>query len=299
MSFIFQELQHALQIMATNGYLPESLKYGFVSNAVLCALLIGPILGSIGTIVVAKRLAFFSAAIGNAALTGVAIGILLGESFASPYISLFAFCLIFSLLLHYVKNRTKLSNDTLIGVFLSISMAIGASLLLYVTKKINLHVLDSILFGSILTVDSTDITLLFVMFLVTVIFLYIGYKSLMLSSFSPMLAQVRGVNVTLYDYLFIILVTLITAASVKIVGAVLVEALLLIPAATARNMTKSMKVFIILSILIASISSIGGVLIPVIYEIQIPTGGAIIILASLFFIFSLLYAKIRHVIFKV
>src|SRR5690606_14594184 len=132
--------------------LPDSFQYGFVINALLCALVIGPLLGAVGTLVVMKRMAFFSQAIGNAAMTGVAIGVLLGEPYTEPYVSMFAFCILFGLVLNYTKGRTRLSSDTLIGVFLSISLAVGASLLLFVSARVNTHILEAVLFGSVLTV---------------------------------------------------------------------------------------------------------------------------------------------------
>ena len=132
------------------------------STAFLCAFVIGPLLGGIGTMVVAKRMAFFSQAVGNAALTGVAIGVIIGESYTAPYMSMFSFCLLFGLLLNFARNRTKMSADTLIGVFLSISLAIGATALLWVSAKVNTHILDTVMFGSILTVNDTDMTVLLV-----------------------------------------------------------------------------------------------------------------------------------------
>ncbi len=104
-----------------------TFSYAFVVNGLLCAFVIGPLLGGIGTMVVAKRMAFFSQAVGNAALTGVAIGVIIGESYTAPYVSMFSFCLLFGLVLNFARNRTKMSADTLIGVFLSISLAIGAT----------------------------------------------------------------------------------------------------------------------------------------------------------------------------
>ena len=126
MSDVYAWLREQLIALASAGWLPSVLFYEFVINALLCALVIGPLLGVVGTMVVAKRMAFFSQAIGNAALTGVAIGVLIGESYTAPYVSLFSFCILFAILLNYTKSRTRMSSDVLIGVFLSISLALGA-----------------------------------------------------------------------------------------------------------------------------------------------------------------------------
>ena len=275
-----------IALLASRGVLPFSMYYEFVFNAVVCALIIGPVLGALGTMVVAKRMAFFSQAVGNAALTGVAIGVLIGESYTSPYVSMFAFCILFALLLNFTRNHTKMASDTLIGVFLSISLALGASLLLFISAKVNTHILESILFGSILTVNQLDIA---VLFSVSVIVLATGiplFNRMLLSSLNPALAHVRGVKVQLMEYIFVLMITLVTVACVKIIGAVLVEALLLIPAAAARNLNRSLGGFMLWSIIFSVSSCIMGIVIPMQFDIPIPSGGAIILSAACFFLIT-------------
>ncbi|MDF3607618.1 metal ABC transporter permease [Paracoccus sp. DMF-8] len=96
-----------VQSWAEAGWLPASLAWGFAVNALVAGLIIGPVLGALGTLVVIKRHAFFSEAVGHAALTGVAIGILLGEPYTGPYGSLFGYCLIFGIALNYLRNRNR------------------------------------------------------------------------------------------------------------------------------------------------------------------------------------------------
>lgn len=138
MNALYDFIRNQLQTLTANGLLPQPFEYEFVINALLCALLIGPLLGVLGSMVMIKRMAFFSQSVGNAAMTGVAIGVLIGESYTSPYFSMFGFCLLFALTLKYTQHRTTLANDTLIGVFLSISLAVGASLLLFVLSLIHI-----------------------------------------------------------------------------------------------------------------------------------------------------------------
>lgn len=283
MDFIYNLIRTPLMEMGKNGVLPDYFQYAFVINALICSLLAGPILGGIGTMVVAKRLAFFSQAVGQAALTGVALGIVLGEPYTAPYVSLFGFCILFGLLMNYTRNRTRMSSDTVIGVFLSISLAVGACVLLYVTGKVNMHVLDNILFGSILTVNNTDINVLAIICALCVAICLPMFNKILLASFNPSLAHVRGINVKLVDYMFILIITVITVAALKIVGAVLVEALFIIPAAAARNISKSMRGFFFYSMFFATLSCLLGVIIPMQYEIPVPSGGAIIIVAAVFF----------------
>ena len=286
MSIFYTWLRETISMQATDGVLPSVLYYEFVINALFCALVIGPLLGCVGTMIVAKRMAFFSQAIGNAALTGVAIGVLIGESYTAPYVSMFSFCLLFGILLNYTKARTKMSSDALIGVFLSISLALGASMLLFVSARVNTHILESIMFGSILTVNDLDMNVLLT---VTVITLIVGlplYNRMLLGSLNASLAQVRGINVQAVEYIFIILVTIITVACVKIIGAVLVEALLLIPAAAARNICRSLGSFVYTTMATATTSCILGILVPMQWDIPVPSGGAIVLVAAAFFILT-------------
>lgn len=286
MNRIYAFIRTFLAAQAEKGLLPDIFEYSFVVNALICALIVGPVLGTIGTMVVTKKMAFFSQAIGQAAMTGVAIGILLGEPFTAPYVSLFGFCILFGLLMNYTKNRTKMGTDTLIGVFLSMSLAGGSAILLFVTAKVNVHILDSILFGSILTVNDLDINILLVIAIICTGAGILYYNRMLLASFNPSLAAVRGVRVKLLNYLFILMVTLITVASVKIIGAILVEALLLIPAASARNLSQSIKGFFFYSMVFSLISCLAGVLLPVMFAVPVPSGSAIILCASLIFLGS-------------
>jgi zinc transport system permease protein len=284
MDGFYSWLRDTVATLATNQVIPSIFYYEFVTNAVFCALIIGPLLGCVGTMVVAKRMAFFSQAIGNSALTGVAIGVLIGESYTAPYVSMFSFCIAFGILLNYTKTRTRMSSDALIGVFLSISLAIGASLVLYVSARVNTHILESVMFGSILTVNNLDMNVLLVITAITIAAGLPFYNQMLVASLNPSLAQVRGIKVQAIEYLFIILVTLITVACVKIIGAVLVEALMLIPAAAARNLTRSLGSFVWSTMLIATLSCLGGILIPMRYDIPVPSGGAIVMVAAAFFI---------------
>ncbi|MBI6955714.1 MULTISPECIES: metal ABC transporter permease [unclassified Pseudomonas] len=279
----FESLRQLVQDWATAGYLPEALAYGFVVNALLAGVMIGPVLGGLGTLVVVKRFAFFSEAVGHAALTGVAIGILLGEPYTGPYGSLFGYCLLFGILLNFLRNRTGLSPDTLIGVFLSVSLALGASLLLMLAGKINVHILENVLFGSVLTVSAQDLLVLGIVAVLVLALALPLYNRIMLASFNPQLAAVRGVAVKTLDYLFVVLVTLVTVASVKVIGAILVGALLVIPAAAARLVSQSLKGFFFVSVIIATLSTLLGILLPIVFDLPVPSGAAIILVAGICF----------------
>jgi zinc transport system permease protein len=273
--------------LAETGVIHYTFTYAFVVNGFLCALVVGPLLGGVGTMVVAKRMAFFSQAVGNAALTGVAIGVIIGESYTAPYVSMFSFCILFGLFLNFARNRTRMSSDTLIGVFLSISLAIGATALLWVSAKVNTHILDTVMFGSILTVNDTDISVLLAVTLLILVTALPLYNHMLLASLNPSLAHVRGVKVHLLEYAFVLLITVLTVACVKIIGAVLVEALLLIPAAAARNVNRSIRGFVLWSMAFSTISCLVGIYAPMRWDLPVPSGGAIILVGAFIFLVTL------------
>lgn len=288
MSQLWSNLQQSLIDAAYRGDIHFMFSYEFVINAIVCGLIVGPLLGAMGTMVIIKRMAFFSQAVGNAALTGVAIGVVLGESYTAPYVSMFSFCILFGLFLNFTKNRTKMSSDTVIGVFLSVSLAVGATALLFVSAKVNTHILDTVMFGSILTVNSTDILVLIGTALIILGVAIPFYNPMLLASLNPNLAHVRGVNVKLLEYVFVVLITILTVACVKIVGAVLVEALLLIPAAAARNLNNSIRGFVVWSIVFSSFSCLFGIYAPIAYDLPIPSGGAIILTSACIFLITMI-----------
>lgn len=291
-------LHSQISLLVDTGWLPDMFQYPFVTYALIAALLIGPLLGALGTLVVVKRLAFFSEAVGHGALTGIAIGILLGEPATQPVAALFSFCLCFALLLHWVKSRTQVPYDALVGVFLAFAIALGAALLLYVAKKVNVHILENVLFGSILTVTPTDLFILAIITAISVLLALRFANQTLMASLQPELARVQGVgnkkvNVTLLDYAFILLIALVTVAAVKIIGAVLVGALLLIPATTARLISGNLKQFFNRTLLISTSCCVAGVVLPMGLELPIPSGAAIVLLASALFLFIVLLNQLK------
>jgi len=265
---------------ARDGWLPAALGYGFVVNALVCACLLGPLLGSVGPLVVTKRLAFFAQAIGQAAITGVALGVLLGEPTDRPYVSLFAFCTLFALALLYTRHRTRMPADTLIAVFLSVSLAVGACLLPVVAARADAHLIEAILFGSILTVGDFDIAVLAGIGVVGALLLGRSFNAMAFASLNAELAEARGVRVVVLEYAFVLFLTAVTVAAVKIVGAILVEALLIIPAAAGRSLARSLRGWLGWSAGLCSVSCVAGILGPLVLDVRVPSGAAIVLVAA-------------------
>jgi zinc transport system permease protein len=280
-----------LASLAAKGVLPQPFAYAFFARGLLSVCLLAPLLGGISHLVVARRLAFFSSALGQAALTGLAIGIVLGEPVNSAYAGIFGFSFISALAMVYVKRRAALPADTLIGVFLSLTLGLGICLLVAVTKRFNIHQVEAVMFGSLLTVTDTDLLVLLVIGIAVFAILAFTYNSLLLDSLDPALARVSGVRTAFLEYLFVTLLTAAIVVSLKIIGALLVEAMVIVPAAAARNLARGTRSYLLLSIAAAFVAGVGGLFIS--SRLLVPTGGAVVLVLSALFFVTLAVSAVR------
>ena len=272
-----------LAALAQAGTIPASLGYPFVVRGILAVLLLAPLLGGMSHLVVSRRLAFLSTALGQAALTGLTVGLVLGEPLNAPYGGIFGFCLLCAVVMVYAKRRATLPADTLIGVFLSLTLGLGICLLVAVTKRFNIHQIEAVMFGSILTVTDADLALLAVLGAAVLAVLAWQYNGLLLDSVSPPLARVGGVPSARLEYLFVVLLTVAIVASLKIVGALLVEALVIVPAASGRNLARTMHGYVGWSVLAAATAGLGGLALSTVFFV--PSGAAVVLaLSAIFFV---------------
>lgn len=285
-------LYDALATLAQAGKIPASLGYPFVVRGALAVLLLGPLLGGISHLVVARRLAFLSTALGQAALTGLTIGLVLGEPLNAPYGGIFGFCLLSAVAMVYVKRRAALPTDTLIGVFLSMTLGLGICLLVAVTKRFNIHQIEAVMFGSVLTVADTDLALLLALGAVVIGLVAWHYNALLLDSLSPPLAEVAGVPSTVLEYGFVVLLTIAIVVSLKIIGALLVEALVIVPAAAARNLAGNTRGYLAWSVLTAVAAGLAGLALSTQY--LVPSGGAIVLALAVLFFVTLVAGALRR-----
>ena len=271
--------------LARSGILPSDFQYPFLMRGFLSVLVLAPILGGLSHLVVTRRMAFFSAALGQAALTGVAIGLLLGEPLNAPYGGMFGFCLLATLAMVYVKRRATLPPDTLIGVFHALTLGLGLCLLVALTRQFNVHQVESVLFGSLLTVTDADLLMLVLVGLLVGFLLVREYNHLLLDSLNRPLANVAGARSIYLEYFFAVLLTLSIVVSLKIIGALLVEALVVVPAAAARNVAHSTRSYLIWSIAVAFFAGAGGLAVST--KFLVPTGGAVVLAVSAIFFVTL------------
>src|SRR6185436_9510142 len=187
-------------------------------------------------------------------LTGVAIGLLLGEPLNAPYGGMFGFCLLATLAMVFVKRHATLPPDTLIGVFHALTLGLGLCLLVAVTRQFNVHQVESVLFGSLLTVTDADLALLVIAGVYVAILLLRHYNDLLLDSLSAPLAAARRIASGYLEYLFAMVLTVAILVGIKVIGALLVEALVVVPAAAARNLARSTRSYLVGSVAVAVIA---------------------------------------------
>jgi zinc transport system permease protein len=278
--------------LARNGTLPSDFQYPFLIRGFLCVLVLAPMLGGLSHLVVTRRMAFFSAALGQAALTGVAIGLLIGEPLNSPYGGMFGFCLLATLAMVFVKRHATLPPDTLIGVFHALTLGLGLCLLVAVTRQFNVHQVESVLFGSLLTVTDGDLLLLVAVGIIVAALLVKQYNKLLLDSLNPPLASVAGADSAFLEYFFALLLTVAIVVSLKIIGALLVEALVVVPAAAARNVARGTRNYLAWSVAVAFLAGAGGLAIST--KLLVPTGGAVVLAVSMIFFLTLAITRLAR-----
>ncbi len=264
------------------------IQYDFMKNAFMAILIITPLFGLLGTMIVNNRMAFFSEALGHSAFTGIAIGVIFG--IADTSLSMVTFAVIFALLLNKIKRMNTISTDTIISVFASFSTAIG---LVILSKGGNFSKYSSLLVGDILSITAKEIVFLLLIFVVTIVFWLFAFNKLHALSVNRSLAKSRGVRVILIDNLFVVLIAVIVMLSIKWVGILIINALLILPAAASRNLADDMREYHLFSILISVFSGILGLILS--YYNNTATGPTIVIVAAVVF-FATLVARpfIKH-----
>jgi zinc transport system permease protein len=185
----------------------------------------------------------------------------------------------------YVKRHATLPPDTLIGVFHALTLGLGLCLLVALTRQFNVHQVESVLFGSLLTVTDGDLLLLLAVGALVAVLLVREYNGLLLDSLSPPLASVAGAEPAFLEYFFAIMLTLSIVVSLKVIGALLVEALVVVPAAAARNISRSARSYFIWSVVVAFLAGAGGL--GVSTKLLVPTGGAVVLAVSVIFFVTL------------
>ena len=264
----------------------EAYQYNFMKNAFLAILLLTPLLGLLGTMAVNHQMAFFSDALGHSALTGIGLGILLG--LRNDLVAMLVFGIIWAVLICVIKQSGSASADTVISVFSSTSVAAG---LLILARGGKFAKYSALLIGDILAVTPGDLLWLLLALIAALILWALLYNSLLLTSVDSFLARSRGVRTRLVECAFVVMVAVAVMLSIRWVGVMLINALLILPAAAGRNIARSSRQHAAWSVVLALFSGIAGLTLS--YYLDTSAGASIVLVSALCYAVSLAVRSFR------
>ncbi len=255
----------------------EMLQWTFMRNALLAVLLMAPLFGLMSTMIVTGRMSFFSDALGHSAFTGIAIGCICG--LAAPIWAAVAFSVLFALLFSYVRSRSNQAADTLIGVFSSAAVALGIFVATLGGGSFTKY--NKYLIGDILSITPSEIGMLLTVLILVAVFWVLYSNRLTLTAIHPQLASSRGIPVGLSQTLYTVAIALVVTLTISSVGLLILNSLLVLPAAASRNVSKNLRQYHGFSVLFALIAGILGLVIS--YYLGNSAGAAISLTLALIF----------------
>ena len=273
---MFDTLYNAIDLI-----LPfQWLSHTFMKNAFIAIIIITPLFGLLSTMVVSNKMSFFADSLGHGAFTGIAVGILLGGIDPMWGATLFSIC--FAIAITIIKNKGTSSTDTIIGVFSSTSIALGLVLMSFSSS---LSKFSSYLVGDLLSISQNQIILLIFVFIAIIVLWSLIFNKLLVTSLNTSLANSRGMNTLLIEIIFTCTIAVIVTITIRCVGLLIINSLLVLPAAAARNISRNIRQYHLFSILISIFSGIVGLIIS--YYLNTVTGATIVLVASVIFFITL------------
>ena len=273
---MFDTLYNAIDLI-----LPfQWLSHTFMKNAFIAIIIITPLFGLLSTMVVSNKMSFFADSLGHGAFTGIAVGILLGGIDPMWGATLFSIC--FAIAITIIKIKGTSSTDTIIGVFSSTSIALGLVLMSFSSS---LSKFSSYLVGDLLSISQNQIILLIFVFIAIIVLWSLIFNKLLVTSLNTSLANSRGMNTLLIEIIFTCTIAVIVTITIRWVGLLIINSLLVLPAAAARNISRNIRQYHLFSILISIFSGIVGLIIS--YYLNTVTGATIVLVASVIFFITL------------
>ena len=267
--------------------LPVSMfAYDFMKNAFLASILIAPLFALLGTMAVNNKMAFFSDALGHSAFTGIGLGVLLGME--DPLLAMLAFGIFLGLVITKVKSANMVSSDTVISVFSSAAMALGIVIL---SASGGFAKYSSYLIGDILTVGRKDLLTITIVLVVAYVLWAMLYNQLLLLSINRSLAASRGVKVMLVENIFVMMVAVAVMVSIRWVGILMINSLLILPAAAARNITTTARSYHWTATVFGLVASVIGLGIS--YTFGTSAGATMVLTAAVLFFITYFIGKAR------
>lgn len=265
----------------------EMLRWDFMKNALLALLLMAPLFGLMSTMIVTGRMSFFSDALGHSAFTGIAIGAICGLS--APTWAAVLFSVGFALIFSYVRSRSNQAADTLIGVFSSTAVALGIFVATLGGGSFTKY--NKYLIGDILSVTPGEIGMLALVLLAVALFWVLYANRLTLTAIHPQLASSRGIPVGLSQTLFTVAIAVVVTLSISSVGLLILNSLMVLPGASARNLSRNLRQYHGFSVLFALLAGIGGLTVS--YYLGCSAGAAISLILGAIFAVTFLLRKGR------
>jgi zinc transport system permease protein len=257
----------------------EWAHFSFMQNALLAILLVSPLFALIGTLVISNQMAFFSEAIGHATLTGIAIGAVLGLS--DPTWALMGFCILLALVVTLLRRYSKVSADTLIGLVMAFAVALGVVIL---SRGGGFAKYAGFLIGDLLTITPAEILRLALILLLVGVLWIVYFNRFVLTFLNRSLAQSRGVNIWAMEAFFASIVALVVAVSIPWVGLLVVNSLLIIPAATSRNLALNSRQYLLIAAGFSVVAGISGLVLSFYWGTA--TGATVVLVALVLYAFS-------------
>jgi zinc transport system permease protein len=262
----------------------DFLQYGFIQNALIASILVSVACGIVGSYVVVKKIVSISGAISHAAFGGIGLGFFIG---INPIVAAIPFSLFSAISIGLIKEKVKISEDTMIGILWSVGMAIGV-IFINLTPGYAPD-LFSYLFGNILTVPSSDLILMLILDIIIIFMVFLFHKEFLAVSFDQEYSKVVGVPAELIYILLLCIVALSVVVLIKVVGVILVIALLSIPAAISRQISYKMTHIMIISVILGMILTIMGIWLSYIFNLA--SGATIVLVLGLAFFISISVKK--------
>ncbi|MBR6542336.1 MAG: metal ABC transporter permease [Anaerotignum sp.] len=264
----------------------EMFHWDFMKNALLVVLIMAPLFGILSTMIVTGKMSFFSDALGHSAFTGIGLGVLLGME--DPLLAMLAFGIFLGLVITKVKSANMVSSDTVLSVFSSAAMALGIVIL---SASGGFAKYSSYLIGDILTVGRNDLFMIGIVLVAAYILWAVLYNQLLLLSINRSLAASRGVKVMLVENIFVMMVAVAVMVSIRWVGILMINSLLILPAAAARNITRTSRSYHWTATVFALVSSVVGLGIS--YTFGTSAGATMVLTAAVLFFITYFIGKSR------
>lgn len=267
----------------------DILQYPFMERALIAGVILALVLAVLGVFVVLKNMAFFSDGIAHASLAGVAIGIILS---VNPLLVALVFSVFFAVIIFYLQHHYKLSSDTAIGILFTSGMAAGV--LLISLQPGYQPELISFLFGNILSITQSELVIIAIISVIIITFVFARLKTLILISLDAATAQISGINVKMFQLLTNIVLAVAVVLGIKVLGIVLVSALLIIPVAIGKLFSTSFKQLLIVSCVLSEVIVVSGIFVS--YQYDLPTGPTIVLLGTFLFVLGLMSLGLRKLL---